>query len=162
MNEDVEQDAWLSVIEYLKKAGQPLPAARTREELQRAYHHVLPLVSQFKRYERIRAYQRMNTQKRSKEKTCSLDQVGDIAYSMDEFTQIEDDATLFECVAHYNKRTRDGIQYFIRLWCRQQSGEEINKADRQKLVRIRRETGLPLILERKNYTTRRKNLSKDM
>ena len=157
MIDDVNQEAWLAVFEYLRLQKKSLPAAGTSEELQQKYKHVLPLVSQYKRFARIREYRRMNQQKRSQKQTCSLDELGDVAYTMREFDVIDESVSFKERFEQYDQTTRDAIHYFICLWCRHQEGEEINKADRQRLVRMRRETGLPLKLERKNYKERRKN-----
>ena len=60
MIDDVNQEAWLAVFEYLRLQKKSLPAAGTSEELQQKYKHVHPLVSQYKRFSRIREYRRMN------------------------------------------------------------------------------------------------------
>lgn len=115
--EDIVQESWLKALEKTKNR----PNAHTSEELMRNYQHIAGLVTHIAKHEKVNAYRQRQTE--------SLTHDVPVWYN--------DDDPFEECTPEQI----EAIKYYLSVT---QSGERLTNAQRSKLKRLRKQTGLPL------------------
>lgn len=125
-NEDLVQQAWLDALEKLEER----PNAKTAEELKEKYEHVAGLVTTIYKRRRIDGF-------RKKKEIQLEEQLAPPVY--DRYNIFDDDLSDLE---------KEAILYYLDLCNRD---EPMSSAEKVKLSRYRKATGLVLKMERKRF-----------
>jgi hypothetical protein len=151
---DTLQDGWAKTFVTFRKQGRVVPNVRTVAELD----------SELTEREKglvVIASRRASTSELRKRlgegkatiQNDSLEQAQEDGFDLEDrsidraFESIEALQTLFQLYDRMTEKEQEAVFYFVHVWLLKEAGYTISPKMRMKLSRLRKSTGLPLVLE---------------